>query len=75
MDKPVPRSESEPVIMKRNVKRLALNRETVRLLNAEEMSAAQGGASGGICPAPSVLVVCVSQSCPTQCGQWYCYGV
>jgi hypothetical protein len=65
--------------MKRNVKRLTLNRETVRLLNAEEMSAAQGGApttSLRLCPAPSAFVVCISQqSCPTECGQWYCQGV
>ena len=61
--------------MKRNMKRLTLNRETVRLLNADEMAAAQGGASNSICPVPSLLVVCISQSCPTECGQWYCYGV
>lgn len=62
--------------MKRNVKRLTLNRETVRALNAEEMSAAQGGASEQIC---RVTYTCfcpvLSQSCPTECGQWYCYGV
>ena len=61
--------------MKRNMKRLALNRETVRLLNPEEMSAAQGGASVSICPAPSVLVRCISESCPALCHQPYCYGV
>ena len=72
MDKSVPRSESEP-IMKRNMKRLALNRETVRLLNPEEMSAAQGGGSVSI--PPSVLVVCISKSCPSLCNQPYCYGV
>jgi hypothetical protein len=75
VDKSVLGSESEPTIMKRNMKRLALNRETLRYLNAEEMSAVQGGASERLCPAPSVFVVCVSQSCPSECGQWYCYGV
>ena len=61
--------------MKRNMKRLTLNRETVRLLNAEEISAAQGGASVGICPVPSVLVICISKTCPSLCNQPYCYGV
>ena len=75
MDKSVPGSESEPIVMKRQVKRLTLNRETLRHLNAEEMYAAQGGASENICPIPSILVVCISQTCPTKCGQWYCYGV
>lgn len=61
--------------MKRNLKRLTLNRETLRYLNSEEMAAAQGGASERICPIPSAFVVCISQSCPTECGQWYCQGV
>lgn len=61
--------------MKRNVKRLTLNRETLRHLDVEEMSAAQGGASEQICPVPSVFQVCISQTCPSQCGQWYCYKV
>ena len=75
MDKSVPGSKSEPTTMKRNMKRLTLNRETLRALDTEEMSNAQGGASERICPVPSVLVVCISQTCPTKCGQWYCYAV
>lgn len=76
MDKSVPGSEREPTPMKRNMKRLTLNRETVRHLDAEEMSAAQGGAgSVDICPIPTAYAVCVTHTCPTKCGQWYCYGV
>jgi len=72
--------------MKRNMKRLTLNRETLRHLNEGEMSAAQGAASEVICQQTDVncpVVIrtqtcfanCVSQTCPTQCGQWYCHGV
>ena len=84
MDKPVPRSESEPTVMKRNVKiRLTLNRETLRYLDKGEMSAAQGGASERICPQTQTCFVtycnCTTtitqQTCPSECGQWYCYGV
>jgi hypothetical protein len=75
VDKSVPGSKSEPTIMKRNVKRLSLNRETLRNLNVEEMAAAQGAASERICPVATAFVVCVSHTCPTECGQWYCYGV
>ena len=70
--------------MKRNVKikaRLTLNRETLRNLEAAELTDAQGGAnSQGICQITqscfATYCVCVTQqSCPTNCGQWYCYGV
>lgn len=68
--------------MKRNAKiRLTLNRETLRHLNHAEMNAAQGGVSGATCPILTqscfqTHCVCVSQqTCPTECGQWYCYGV
>jgi len=58
--------------MKRNMKRLTLNRETVRLLNAEEISAAQGGASNPFCPLPTAYVLCATNSCPTDCVRTYC---
>lgn len=68
MDKSVPGPESEPIVMKRNMKRLTLNRETVRLLNAEEMSAAQGGDFYQV----TAYVICVPQSAPTNCGRTDC---
>jgi len=61
--------------MKRNVKRLTLNRETLRYLNAEEVSAAQGASERLCALTQTCFQVCVSQTCPTKCGQWYCYGV
>lgn len=65
--------------MKKTLKsRLTLNRETLRALNVEETANAQGGAvvaTTGISLVPSVINVCVSATCPTQCGQWYCYHV
>lgn len=80
MDKSVPGSESEPTVMKRTVKRLTLNRETLRYLDTGEMSAAQGGATERICVQTQSCFVtycnCITQqSCPSECGQWYCYGV
>jgi hypothetical protein len=67
--------------MKKTLKsRLTLNRETLRALDVEETANAQGGAvvqttTGTISVVPSVINVCVSATCPTQCGQWYCYHV
>lgn len=65
--------------MKKNAKiRLTLNRETLRNLAADDMSGAQGGAivqvTNGTCP---VLITspCLTQTCPTRCGQTYCYYV
>ena len=61
--------------MKRNVKRLTLNRETVRRLNGEEMSAVQGGAPTGRITCQSLTCYCTvvsCESCPTECGGWYC---
>jgi hypothetical protein len=58
--------------------RLTLNRETLRHLSADQMAEAQGGAvvqiTNGTCP---VLITspCLTQTCPTRCGQWYCYAV
>ena len=71
MDKSVPGSESEPTIVKRNVKHLTLNRETVRLLNMEEMSAAQGGEFYLV----TAYVICVPKSSPTNCGRTDCCAV
>ena len=67
--------------MKKTLKsRLTLNRETLRALNAEETANVQGGivvqtTTGTISVVPSVINVCVSGTCPTHCGQWYCYHV
>ena len=80
MDKSVPGSESEPTVMKRHMKRLTLNRETLRHLNAAEASAARGGASGRACPVTqntlctnTCLLNCMTNdSCPTQCPDTYC---
>jgi hypothetical protein len=58
--------------MKRKMKRLTLSRETVRALNPEEMTAAQGGASFYQVTA---YVICATHTCPSECGQWYCQGV
>ena len=57
--------------MKKNKIRLTLNRETLRNLEQDELQATPGGA---------VLITytcfnCVTQSCPTKCGQTYCYYV
>jgi hypothetical protein len=57
--------------MKKNKIRLTLNRETLRSLEQEELRATPGGA---------VILTytcfnCVTQSCPTKCGQTYCYYV
>jgi hypothetical protein len=69
--------------MKKSLKtRLTLNRETLRNLTADQMSAAQGGAlepTSNVCPMPNTNVGCpvvvISATCPTRCGQWYCYHV
>ena len=66
--------------MKRTAKRLTLNRETLGQLNKKEMSAAQGGVSENICTITQTCFEtycnCLTrQTCPSFCGQWYCYGV
>jgi len=63
--------------MKKNLKtRLTLNRETLRSLASDEMSAAQGGAPTTlITGCPVRTYTCISYTCPTECGQAYCYGV
>ncbi|HEX4498458.1 MAG TPA: class I lanthipeptide [Thermoanaerobaculia bacterium] len=70
--------------MKKSLKsRLTLNRETLRNLTADQMSGAQGGAvqanTTGCNVVPTVFncppAPVVSQTCPTRCGQWYCYAV
>lgn len=67
--------------MKKSLKtRLTLNRETLRNLTADQMSDVQGGALQANttgCPIAPTNFNCpvVSQTCPTRCGQWYCYAV
>ncbi len=65
--------------MKKSLKaRLTLNRETLRHLASDQLAEAQGGAlvpvTYGTCP---ILITnaCVTQTCPTRCGQTYCYYV
>jgi hypothetical protein len=67
--------------MKKSLKtRMTLNRETLRNLAVEEISGAQGGSAvtaGANCTisiAPSVFN-CVTRTCPTRCGQTYCFEV
>jgi hypothetical protein len=65
--------------MKKSLKtRLTLNRETLRNLASDEMTGAQGGALEPVTGGCPVLITspCVTRNtCPSQCGQWYCYGV
>ena len=66
--------------MKKSLKtRLTLNRETLRNLVSDEMADAQGGAPTTIpgCPIlTNTCFNCITQnSCPTHCGQTYCYHV
>ncbi len=67
--------------MKKSAKiRLTLNRETLRNLSADETSGAQGGGIVVNTTACTILVTntcynCLTQSCPTRCGQTYCYYV
>jgi hypothetical protein len=70
--------------MKRNAKRLTLNRETLRYLDPKQMTVAGGGESGRICPVtyscfvsyctcPTTTIT--QDTCPTECGQGYCYAI
>jgi hypothetical protein len=68
--------------MKKSLKtRLTLNRETLRNLTSDQLPGVQGGALEpvtDVCPRPNTNVGCpapLTQTCPTRCGQWYCYGV
>jgi hypothetical protein len=68
--------------MKRNAKiRLTLNRETLRNLNPDELTAAPGGgtpiltAAAGCVLVTNTCINCVTQTCPTRCGQTYCFYV
>jgi len=67
--------------MKRNVKRLALNRETLRYLDERQMNVAGAGISARPCPLTQTCFATYfncppttisEQSCPTDCGQTYC---
>jgi hypothetical protein len=67
--------------MKKSLKtRLTLNRETLRNLNAEELTAAPGGATGDACPISPTQQTCIQTNCncitrltcPSNCGQYYC---
>jgi hypothetical protein len=60
--------------MKRKMKRLTLNRETVRALDTEEFAAVQGGASNPFCPVFTAYT-CTANSCPTECPRTYCCAV
>jgi len=60
--------------MKKNAKiRLTLNRETLRSLDSRELEAAPGAAN--TVPYCTNTCNCLTQTCPTRCGQTYCYYV
>jgi hypothetical protein len=63
--------------MKKNKIRLTLHRETLRNLGADEMSRVEGGASGTPQCYQTVFCTqgCLTHTCPTNCGQTYCYYV
>ena len=62
--------------MKKNAKiRLTLSRETLRSLATDQTAQAQGGASTPLCLITDSCYNCVTQTCPTRCGQTYCYYV
>jgi hypothetical protein len=63
-------------VMKKNKIRLTLNRETLRNLAADETSNAQGGVIVQLTQSCfQTYCVCITQTCPTKCGQTYCYYV
>ena len=56
--------------MKKSLKtRLTLNRETLRNLNTDELAATPGAGYR------TETCVQLTQTCPTECGQAYCYHV
>jgi len=66
--------------MKKSLKtRLTLNRETLRNLVSDEVAGARGGAPTTIPGCPILTNTCFNcithNTCPTNCGQTYCYGV
>jgi hypothetical protein len=74
--------KANPMKKKSLKSRLTLNRETLRALDSDQMANAQGGALEPVtyetCPRLNTNINCpvvVSQTCPTRCGQWYCYAV
>jgi hypothetical protein len=73
------KKKANPMKKKSLKSRLTLNRETLRNLNADQMSEAQGGIVlqpvSSDCPRLNTNVGCPSDTCPTRCGQWYCYAV
>ena len=64
--------------MKKSLKtRLTLNRETLATSPPRRCRGSRGsaGASSGGCPDLHHQPLCDPHTCPSQCGQWYCYGV
>jgi hypothetical protein len=58
--------------MKKNAKiRLTLSRETLRSLDADQAANAQGG----VARLTDTCYQCLTYTCPTKCGQTYCYYV
>jgi hypothetical protein len=51
--------------MKRNVKKIALNRETLRNLDSQELANAEGAVGSILCYPPTYGPSCYS-ACPTQ---------
>jgi hypothetical protein len=64
--------EKRANVMKKNAKiRLTLSRETLRSLTADEAPNAQGG----VVLLTNTCYQCLTYTCPTHCGQTYCYYV
>lgn len=63
--------------MKKNRKKLTLHRDTIHQLSGPALHEAGGGIQGTVGGCSIVLtcnctVTCLTVSCPTRCGQWYC---
>ena len=67
--------------MKKTRKKLTLNRDTLRGLTLPALDQAAGNGTytcqvngSNTCTIVVTCPVCATATCPTNCGQWYCYG-
>ncbi len=65
--------------MKKTRKKLTLHRDTLHQLSGPELHEAAGGIQGSqigcsiqVSCAGTCGVSCLTCTCPTRCGQWYC---
>ena len=59
--------------MKKTRKKLTLSRDTLRSLTTPTLDQAAGGS--GACTIQvtcGCTISCLTCTCPTRCGQWYC---